>query len=119
MVNEGKAPMILHVVRMEVSSEKRKEVWQTIQSLNAEIKLEEGCEASGFYQNAENENDLIFWGKWIDRAALDIYLQSIQFTVLIGVRSLLRRPPEITIHSVSHTSKLDVAHSKPKHLTLP
>lgn len=100
--------MILHVVRMEVSSEKRKEVWQTIRSLAAELKEEKDCLDSGFYQNAENENDFLFWGKWANRKALDNYLQSIQFSVLIGVGSLLRRPTDVTIHSFSHSSKWGV-----------
>ena len=112
MANEGKAPMILHFVRMEVSADKRKEVWQTIRSLAAELKKETECVESGFYQNAEDENDFLFWGMWTERKALDIYLQSVQFTVLIGARSLLRRPPEITIHSISHSSELEVPHSK-------
>ena len=105
--------MILHVVRMEVSAEKRKEVWQTIRSLAAELKKETACVDSGFYQNAEDENDFLFWGKWADRKALDIYLQSIQFSVLMGFTSLLRRPPDVTIHTVSHSSKLKAASSKP------
>ncbi len=100
--------MILHFVRIEVLEDKRQEVWQTIRSLAAEIKKEKDNLGSGFYQNAEDENDFLFWGKWTDRKALDTYLQSIQFSVLIGVRSLLRRPPEITIHKISHSAKLEV-----------
>jgi quinol monooxygenase YgiN len=104
--------MILHFVRIEVLEDKRQEVWQTIRSLAAEIKKEKDNIDSGFYQNAEDENDFLFWGKWTDRKALDTYLQSIQFSVLIGVRSLLRRPPEITIHKISHSTKLEVTHPR-------
>lgn len=113
MANERKAPMILHVVKMEVSTEKRKEVWQTIRSLAADLKKETDCVDSGFYQNAEDENEFLFWGKWTDRKALDTYVQSNRFAVLIGVGSLLRRPPDVTIHTVSHSSKLEVASTKP------
>lgn len=55
----------------------------------------------GFYQNAEDENDFLLLETWEDRKALDDHLQSIRFTVLLGVKSLLSRPPEIMMHTVS------------------
>jgi hypothetical protein len=38
---------------------------------------------------------------------LDDHLRSVRFTVLIGAGSLLSRPPEIMIHTVSHSSELE------------
>ncbi|MDZ7597601.1 MAG: antibiotic biosynthesis monooxygenase family protein [Desulfobacterales bacterium] len=89
--------MAIFFVKINVLAEKRKEVWQTIDSLAAQIKKEKGCEASGFYQNAADENDILFLTTWRDRNALDAYLKSIHFTVLLGIRSLLSREPTIRI----------------------
>lgn len=41
-----------------------------------------------------------------DRKALDDHLRSARFTILLGVRSLLSRPPEIMMHTVSQSSEL-------------
>jgi quinol monooxygenase YgiN len=44
---------------------------------------------------------------WENRKTLDDHLRSVRFTVLIGAGSLLSRPPEIMIHTVSHSSELE------------
>jgi quinol monooxygenase YgiN len=84
-------------VKMNVLAEKRKEVWQTIHSLTADIKKEQGCVDSEFFQNAADETEILFLTTWTDRNALDAFLKSVQFTVLLGIRSLLRKEPTIRI----------------------
>jgi quinol monooxygenase YgiN len=102
----GGIRMILIFAKLNALAEKRKEVWQTIDSLAAQIKMEEGCVDLGFYQNAEDENDFLLLETWEDRKALDDHLRSARFTILLGVRSLLSRPPEIMMHTVSQSSEL-------------
>ena len=92
---------------MRVLPEKRKELGQTLHSIVLQMKEESGCLESSFYQNAENENDFLIVEFWENRDALDDHLQSVRFTVLMGVRSLLTRPAEIILHTVSHSSKLE------------
>jgi len=99
--------MFLAFIKMKVRSEKRKELLQTIQSIVAQRRKENGCVNSGFYQNGENENDFFLVEEWKTRKALDDHLQSVRFTVLMGARSLLNRPPEIMIHTVSNSSELE------------
>jgi quinol monooxygenase YgiN len=84
-------------VKMNVLAEKRKEVWQTINSLAAQIKKEKGCMDCGLYQNAADESDILFLTTWTDHKALDAYMKSVHFTVLLGIRSLLSRDPTIRI----------------------
>ena len=93
----GWESVALFFVKMNVLAEKRKEVWQTIKSLTADIKKEQGCVDSGFFQNAADETEILFLTTWTDRSALDAYLKSVQFTVLLGIRSLLRKEPTIRI----------------------
>jgi len=49
--------MILTFIKMNVRPEKRKELRQTIRSIVQEVRKENGCVDSTFYQNSENEND--------------------------------------------------------------
>jgi len=104
--------MILTFIKMNVRPEKRKELRQTIQSIVQEVRKENGCVDSTFYQNSENECDFFLFEEWENRQVLDDHLRSAGFTVLMGARSLLSRPPEIMIHSVSHSSGLDAASHK-------
>jgi len=97
--------MILALIKMKVRPEKRKELWQTFQSIFAQMRQEKGCLGSNFYQNAENENDFFLVEAWETRKTLDDHLRSVRFTVLMGTGSLLSRPPEIMIHTVSHSSE--------------
>ena len=104
--------MILTFIKMNVRPEKRKELRQTIRSIVQEVRKENGCVDSTFYQNSENENDFFLFEEWENRQVLDDHLRSDGFTVLMGARSLLSRPPEIMIHSVSHSSGLEAASHK-------
>ena len=52
--------MILAFIKMNVRSEKHKELLQTFQSIVAQMRKENGCVDSNFYQNSENENDFFF-----------------------------------------------------------
>jgi quinol monooxygenase YgiN len=104
---EEEIHMYLAFIKMKVRSDKRKELWQTFQSIVAQMRKENGCLDSNFYQNAENETDFFLLETWENRKALDDHLQSVRFTVLMGAGSLLSRPPEIMIHTVSHSSELE------------
>ena len=87
--------MTLFFVKMNVLAKKSKEVRQTINSLAAKIRKEKGCLNSACYHNAEDESDILFLTFWIDRNALDVYLKSVHFTILLGIRSLLSKEPTV------------------------
>ena len=99
--------MILVFIKMNVRPEKHKELLQTFQSIVAQMRKENGCVDSNFYQNAENENDFFLVEAWENRKTLDDHMRSVRFTVLMGASSLLSRPPEIMIHTVSNSSELE------------
>ena len=104
--------MILTLVKLNTLAGKRKELWQTLQSIVAQMKMEEGCVDSSFYQQAEDENEFLLIGEWENPEALNDYLRSIHFKVLMGAKSLLSRPLEIAIHTVAQSSELNPMHPK-------
>jgi quinol monooxygenase YgiN len=91
---------------MKVRPEKRKELSQTLQSIVEQVRKESGCRHAGFYQAVENENDFLVIEEWATQKDSDEHLQSDIFTVLLGAGSLMCRPPEIVIQTVSRTSGL-------------
>lgn len=104
--------MILTLFKLKALAPKAKELRQTLQSLAAQMKMEPGCESSRVYQQVEDESDFLLIGAWKNRESLNDHLQSIRFTVVMGARSLLRRPPEIMIHTVAQSAQLSDVQSK-------
>jgi quinol monooxygenase YgiN len=86
-----------------VRPEKRKELTQTLLSIVEQLRKESGCLHAGFYRNGENEEDFLVVEEWVTQQDSDDHLRSDLFTVLMGAGTLMRRPPEIVIHTVSHS----------------
>jgi len=92
---------------MSVRPEKRKELSQTLLSIVEQVIKESGCLHAGFYQDVEKENNFLAIEEWASQKDADEHLQSDIFTVLMGAGSLMRRPPEIVIHTVSRSTELE------------
>jgi quinol monooxygenase YgiN len=45
--------------------------------------------------------------EWKNRADLDDYIKSDRFSVLLGTKSLLCEPPQIEIHTISHSEGME------------
>lgn len=99
--------MILVNIRMNVLSEKRMELAQTIGSLSGSIRKEKGCRSCDFCQSIEDENRLFLLEKWDTQKNLMTHLKSKHFRVLRGAMSLLREPYEMTIHTVFHPEGME------------
>ena len=86
--------------------EKRKELSQTLLSIVGQVRKESGCLHAGFYQDVDDETEFLVVEEWATQKFADDHLQSNIFTVLIGAGTLMHRPPEIVIHTVSHSTEL-------------
>src|SRR4030042_6086503 len=87
--------MIFVIVRMEVLSEKRKELSQTIASLIDSVKAEKGCLRYNFCQNIEDENELYLLEEWDTQENFKDHLKSRRFKVFRGAMNLLTEPYEM------------------------
>ena len=94
--------MILVIVRMEVPSEKRKELSQTIASLMGSVRTEKGCLRCKFCQNTEDENELYLLEEWDTQENFIGHQKSERFRVLLGAMNLLKKPYEMMVHAVYH-----------------
>jgi quinol monooxygenase YgiN len=99
--------MILVIIRMEVPSEKRMELSQTIASLIGSIRTEKGCKRCDFCQSMENENKLWLLEEWDTQENLKSYLKSGRFRVLRGAMNLLKEPYEMMFHTVFHPAGME------------
>ena len=100
--------MVIIFIRINVRPEKRKELSQTLVSIVGQVRKESGCLHATFYQDVDNKEDFLVIEEWATQKDSDDHLQSDIFTVLMGAGSLMRRPPEIVIHTVSRSKELEV-----------
>jgi quinol monooxygenase YgiN len=99
--------MVIILVRISVRPEKHRELSQTLHSIVGQVRKESGCLHSGFYQDAENEEDFLVVEEWATQKDLDDHMRSDIFTVLMGAGSIMSRPPEIVIHTVNRSTELE------------
>jgi quinol monooxygenase YgiN len=92
---------------MRVRPEKRKELSQTLLSIVEQVRKEHGCLHAGFYKDGENETDFLVVEEWETQKDSDDHLRSDLFAVLLGAGSLMRRPPDIVIHTVDRSTELE------------
>ncbi|MCK8603428.1 antibiotic biosynthesis monooxygenase [Syntrophobacteraceae bacterium DRH4] len=82
------------------------ELQQTLLALIKPTRNEKGCLGHHVFRDIEHENYFTLLLQWVNREALDKHLCSERFAVLMGARSLLIRPPEIIVNTVSESSAL-------------
>jgi quinol monooxygenase YgiN len=99
--------LVIIFARIKVRPEKRKELSQTLLAIVEQVRKESGCMQAGFYQNVDNETDFLMVEEWATQKDSDDHMQSGIFAVLLGAGTLMHRPPEIMIHTVSHSSELE------------
>jgi quinol monooxygenase YgiN len=99
--------MIVVKIAMNVLQEKQKELVQTILSMIGPMENEVGCLSYALFCNIEDKNLLILLEEWQTRKDLDRHLRSEMFSVLLGTKSLLCDPPQIQIHTVSHSEGME------------
>jgi quinol monooxygenase YgiN len=98
--------MILVITRMNVFSEKRIELLQTIASLSGLIRIEKGCNRCDFCQSLESEDQFILLEEWDTEEKLMTHMKSEYFKVLLGAMNLLREPYERIFHKVFRPAAL-------------
>ena len=100
--------MNIIVVKIRARPEKRKELSQTLVSIVEQVRKESGCLHAGFYQDAEDEHDFLVVEEWATDEDSDHHMRSDIFTILVGAGSLMHRPPDIMLHSVSRSTEWEV-----------
>jgi quinol monooxygenase YgiN len=104
---------------MNAFLEKRTEVMQTLISMIEPTENDVGCLSCHVYRDVEDKNIFSLIEDWKTREDLDHYMKSNRFSVLLGTKSLLSEPPEIQIHTVSHSEGMETVNAargkSPKH----
>jgi len=97
----------LLIIRMNVLSEKRMELSQTIASLSLSTRMERGCQRCDFCRSIEDENRFFLLEEWDTQENLKNHLKSENFKVIRGSKNLLREPYETMFHNVFHPAGME------------
>ena len=94
--------MTLLIIRMNVLSEKRRELSQTIASLSSSTRMEKGCQRCDFCRSIEDENRFFLLEEWDTQENLKNHMKSEHFKIIRGAMNLLQHPYEVMFHTIVH-----------------
>ena len=103
--------MIIIKVTMFSLPEKQLEVKQTLLSMIEPTGKEAGCLSHSVLCNIEDKNCFSLLAKWETREALDKHIMSNRFGVLLGTKTLLCKPLQIEIYTVSQSEGMEAIHT--------
>ena len=103
--------MIIVRITMNVLLEKQKEVTQTLLSMIETAGKEKGCLSYDVFCDIEGKTVFNLIEEWETREDLDLHIRSERFSVLLGTKSLLTKPLEMKIHTVSHSEGAEVVNA--------
>jgi quinol monooxygenase YgiN len=108
----GKEALVIIVrISMKARMEKRTEMMQTLLSMVEPARKENGCLSYDVFCDVDGKTVFNLIEEWETRGDLDRHIQSERFSVLLGTKSLLARPSEINIHTVSHSEGVEVVNA--------
>lgn len=103
--------MIIVRITINVLPEKHKEIMQTLLSMIVLTEKEKGCLSYDVFYNAEDNHVFNVIEEWETREDFDRHIRSERFGVLLGTKSLLAKPSEMSIHTVSHSEGVEVVNA--------
>ena len=95
--------MIIVRITMDVLPQKQKEVMLTLLSMIETAGEEKGCLSYEVFHDMDGKTVFHLFEEWQNREDLERHIRSERFSVLLGTKSLLAKPFEMKIHTVSHS----------------
>ena len=96
---------------MKARMEKRTEMMQTLLSMIEPTEKEKGCLSYNVFCDIEGKTVFNLIEEWETREDLDHHIRSERFGVLLGTKSLLAKPLEMKIHTVSNSEGAEVVNA--------
>jgi quinol monooxygenase YgiN len=103
--------VIIVRITMKALMEKRTEMMQTLLSMIEPAGKESGCLSYDVFCDMEDNHVFSLIEEWETHEDLDRHIRSERFSVLLGTKSLLTKPLEMNIHTVSHSEGVEVVNA--------
>ena len=103
--------MIIMIISMKALTEKRTEMMQTLLSMIEPARKEKGCLSYDVFSDINGHTVFNLIEEWETREDLDHHIRSERFGVLLGTKSLLTKPLEMKIHTISRSEGAEVVNA--------
>ena len=100
--------MVVSMVKMVVSPEKRQHVVNLIRPIIEPTLVQPGCVSCHLYQDVNDDDLLTFEEVWQDQEMLERHLRSESYEHVLAAIDLASQPPEIHFDTVSHSGGFEV-----------
>jgi quinol monooxygenase YgiN len=108
---ERRASVIIMRITMKALREKRTEMMQTLLSMIEPSGKEKGCLGYDVFCDLEDNHVFSLIQAWENRNDLERHIRSEGFSVLLGTKSLLEKPLEMKIYTVSHSEGVEAVNA--------
>ena len=95
--------MIIHFLRIKVSPKDRINAIRTIHSAIGPTKAKKECLTCSIYSDIDNDDELLLIQKWTAHKALENYIASPTYNLLLEGIELAIEKPVIEFHTVADT----------------
>jgi quinol monooxygenase YgiN len=99
--------MVLVTIRMVVLPKKYDEVLKILRSTAEWSRIKPGCISSRIYEDAQEENALMFEEMWRSEADLERHLRSEEYRNLLLVIEMALKQPEIRFDTISSSTGIE------------
>jgi len=103
--------VIIMRITMKSLIEKRTEMRQTLFSMIEPVKKEKGCVQYDVFCDMDGKTVFNLIEEWETREDLEHHIRSERFGVIVGTKSLLVKPWEVKIHTVSHSEGVEIVNA--------
>ena len=100
--------MIFHLLRLKVAPHDRANAIKTMQISVGPTKVRKGCVTCKLYTHVDNDDELLLIQKWESREALERFVNSPEYNLILEGMELSIEQPILEFHDVISTSGIEL-----------
>ena len=107
--------MVLVTIRMAIRSKKYDEALKILRSTASWSRIKPGCLSSRIYDDAQEDNVLMFEEMWRNEEDLEYHLRSDEYQKVLLVMEMALKQPEIRFDTISSSTGIETIEKARSH----
>ena len=108
--------MIIHLLKFKVLPKDHSNAVRTIQAVMGPTIATQECQTCALYSSVDNDDELLLLQKWVSQKAMDNYVSSPKYKLLLEGIELALEQPTIEFHKVTDSNGLEYVEKTRKSL---
>jgi quinol monooxygenase YgiN len=100
--------LVVATLRVVVPTSKRQEILMTLRSVLATTEVQSECERCRLYRDTQDDRAFLLVQEWTTQTALDRYLRSDLYRIILAVVETASEPPEISFDTLARRAGVEV-----------